>query len=180
MKYVYDIAISYQSEMEQTAQKIADYLRVEGFNVFFAPECQQDIMSEKLHSALYDIYRNKSFVRLLLMSDAYLSSEWTLLEKRVSASHSSLDMKRRIVVDYTETKSLPEDLKEYIFIDGKNKYDEEIAIFVSEYTRKLKKEFKETSEPDSVNIKEKAIVENNNGVIIGDHAHFENFNFWGK
>lgn len=178
MEYKYDVAISYQSEMEKKAQKITDYLKTEGINVFFAPEQQLDMISEKLHKALYNIYRNQSFLRLLLVSDSYLSSEWTLLEKRVSESQSESDKKRRIVVDYTETKSLPPDLKELVYIDGKCKYEDQIAVFTAEYFRKLSLEFTGNDSKKETNQREKEkVVINNNGVMIGDHAHFDNFNF---
>lgn len=176
MEYKYDIAISYQSEMEEKAQKITDYLKTEGLNVFFAPECQLDIISEKLHTALYDIYRNQSFIRLLLVSDAYLSSKWTLLEKRVSESQNESD-RRRIIVDYTETKSLPKDLKELVYIDGKSRHEDQIAVFTAEYIRKLKLDFESNDAKKEMDYSEERKVVVNHGVIIGDHAHFDNFNF---
>ena len=40
MEYKYDIAISYKSEMEEKAAKIADFLMADGWKVFFAPEEQ--------------------------------------------------------------------------------------------------------------------------------------------
>ena len=49
-------------------------------------------MSEKLNEILYDIYKNQSLIRLLLISDAYLSSEWTQLEMRVSKGEEKVDL----------------------------------------------------------------------------------------
>lgn len=177
MEYKYDIAISYQSEMEEKAQKITDYLKTERINVFFAPECQLDIISEKLHTALYDVYRNQSFIRLLLVSDEYLSSEWTLLEKRVSESQNESDRRRRIIVDYTETKPLPKDLKELVYIDGKSRHEDQIAAFTADYIRKLKLDFGSYDSMKEMDYSEERKVVVNHGLIIGDHAHFDNFNF---
>ena len=48
MDYEYDIAISYKSEIEAKAARINDYLVKDGWNVFFAPEKQQELLSEKI------------------------------------------------------------------------------------------------------------------------------------
>lgn len=63
-------------------------------------------MSEKLNEVLYDTYKNQSLVRLLLVSDRYLASEWTELERRVSRGEEKRDQRRRIVVDYTNKKGI--------------------------------------------------------------------------
>lgn len=179
MEYKYDVAISYQNEIEKRASKIADYLQVEGLNVFFAPDRQEEIISEKLYEVLYDIYKNKSLVRLLLVSDAYLSSEWAQLERRVSKGESREDRRRRIVVDYTETQSLPQELKILVYIDGKRKFEEEIASLVAIRTRELKSGFGEEKKPNTP-IKEEektVVVQNNSGIIIGNNAKFGDIKF---
>ena len=67
MSYKYDVAISYQNEIEDKAAKIAGCLRRENLQVFFAPERQLEILSENLYEVLYDTYKNQSLTRLLLV-----------------------------------------------------------------------------------------------------------------
>lgn len=75
MEHKYDIAISYQSELEGKSSRIADYLQMKGMNVFFAPVKQMDILSGKLHQVLYDVYKNQSFIKVLLITEAYLKGK---------------------------------------------------------------------------------------------------------
>lgn len=183
MSYKYDVAISYQNEIEDTAAKIADYLRRENLQVFFAPERQLEILSENLHEVLYDTYKNQSLIRLLLVSDLYLTSEWTQLEKRVSQAENPSDMKRRIVVDYTVNQELPKDLKKLVYIDGNKLYEDEIASLVSQRVKDLKNENEEQTKSEKGGPLQNKIIQNNYGTInnktvnLGDNAHLGDINF---
>ncbi len=178
MKYKYDVAISYQSEIEERAAKIAGYLEREGLQVFYAPEKQKQIMSEKLNEILYDIYKNQSLIRLLLISDAYLSSEWTQLEMRVSKGEEKVDLRRRIIVDYTDKKQLPEDVKSMIYIDGRKTYEDDIASMTAFRIKELKSKIDDDWQKyEKKKNDEKITVINNTGIVTGDNASFGNINF---
>lgn len=178
MDYKYDIAISYQSEIEETASKIAGYLEVEGVNVFYAPERQKELMSEKLNEVLYDIYKNQSLVRLLLVSDGYLASEWTELERRVSRGEEKGDQRRRIVVDYTNKQKLPDDLKSVVYIDGKCKHEDEVASMAVSRIRELKLNgYDAESNNQDKRMHERIKIINNSGIITGGNANFGDINF---
>lgn len=187
MSYKYDVAISYQNEIEDKAAKIAGCLCKENLQVFFAPERQLEILSENLYEVLYDTYKNQSLIRLLLVSDLYLTSEWTQLEKRVSQAEKTSDMKRRIVVDYTTNQELPKDLKQLVYIDGNKLYEDEIASLVSRRVNNIKTGEREQTESEQRSISwGKTVIQNsngiinNNGIINGNHARFENVSFWQK
>lgn len=183
MSYKYDVAISYQNEIENTAAKIAGCLRKENLQVFFAPERQLEILSENLYEVLYDTYKNQSLTRLLLVSDLYLTSEWTQLEKRVSQAEKPSDMKRRIVVDYTVNQELPKDLKKLVYIDGNKLYEDEIASLVSRRVKDLKNEDEEQRGPEKEILIQNKIIQNNYGTLnnktvnLGDNAQLGDINF---
>ncbi len=183
MSYKYDVAISYQNEIEDKAAKIAGCLCNENLQVFFAPERQLEILSENLYEVLYDTYKNQSLIRLLLVSDLYLTSEWTQLEKRVSQAEKTSDMKRRIVVDYTTNQELPKDLKQLVYIDGNKLYEDEIASLVSRRVKDLKNEDGERREPEKEILIQNKIIQNNYGTInnktvnIGNNVHLGDINF---
>ncbi len=183
MSYKYDVAISYQNEIEDKAAKIAGCLCKENLQVFFAPERQLEILSENLYEVLYDTYKNQSLIRLLLVSDLYLTSEWTQLEKRVSQAEKTSDMKRRIVVDYTTNQELPKDLKQLVYIDGNKLYEDEIASLVSRRVKDLKNEDGERREPEKEILIQNKIIQNNYGTInnktvnIGNNVHLGDINF---
>lgn len=173
MKYQYDVAISYKSEIENKAMKIADYLMKDGWKVFIAPVEQQELLSEKIHQELYDIYRNKSLLKLLLVSENYCNGEWTALEMRMSLESTKNDRKRLLIVNYTDRLTLPGNLQELQYLNGKKFREDEIASIVTEriekYFKKNKKEIEQEKQQEkrsSVNIKI------NNGIITGDNTHF--------
>lgn len=178
MKYEFDIAISYKSEMEDKASKINDYLIEDGWKVFFAPARQQELLSEKIHQMLYGIYKNKSYMKVLLISENYLESEWTSLEKRVSLESTKEERKRLLIVNYTDKLVLPGELQPLQYLDGRKYQEDEIAALITERLQILMK--KSDPIPSSVGGKQSASGNNvtiNNGIIAGDNAHIENIHF---
>lgn len=164
----YDIAISYKSALNQEASRIADYLMADGWKVFFAPIEQQELLSEKLHKKLYEIYKNESLLKILLIDDAYLMGEWTQLEKRVSLESSKHDRKRLLIVNYTGDV-LPDELNVLVFLDGTRLHEDEIAVIATERLEQMQKQGRKNGNTG----KESSVVINNNyGVITGDNAHF--------
>ncbi len=175
MDYEYDIAISYKSEIEAKAGRINDYLVKDGWNVFFAPEKQQELLSEKIHQMLYGVYKNKSCMKVLLISKSYLDGEWTSLEKRVSLESTKEDRKRLLIVNYTDQIILPGDLQELQYLDGRGLQEDEVASLVTErlckYVKKSKKRQDKKQGWDEAG---KVIIHNDGGIVARDNAHFGN------
>lgn len=185
MNYEYDIAISYKSEIEEKASKINDFLVEDGWKVFFAPMRQQELLSEKIHQMLYGIYKNKSLMKVLLISDTYLSGEWTNLEKRVSLQSTETDRKRLLIVNYTDQLVLPGELEQLQYLDGRKYTEDQIAALVTERIRNfvLKNTKNNLARNDKgyagngLENESKSVVVNNHGIITGDHAHFGDIHF---
>lgn len=177
MGYKFDVVISYKSEIKDKAMKIADYLTADGWKVFLDQSEQQELLSEKLHQKLYDIYKNKSLMKVLLISDSYLNGEWTALEKRVSLESTKSDRRRLLIVNYTKLVILPGELQSLQYLNGREVYEDEIACTVTE---RLKKYLKDNKNEDIEKIKPKrknAEIINNHGIIAGDHANFGDIHF---
>lgn len=180
MDYQYDVAISYKSELEQTAARINDFLVEDGWEVFFAPERQQELLSEKIHQMLYGIYKNKSLMKVLLVSDNYLTGDWTALEQRVSLQSKKEDRKRLLIVNYTDLLVLPGELKSLQYLDGRKYTEDQIAALVTERMHDfvLKKEqrvdedMKKELGRSKIISSEKTIINNNGGIIAGDNSNF--------
>ena len=99
MKYEYDIALSYKSEIQEKVTRIADYLKADGWEVFFAPYRQQEMLSEDVHTTLYDVYKNKSFLKVLFITESYLVSEWTQLEMRMALNSTEEERSRLLIAE---------------------------------------------------------------------------------
>lgn len=179
MKYEYDIAISYKSEMEKQAKRIADYLKTDGWKVFFAPSNQQELLSENAYSKLYDLYKNKSLFKLLIVSQGYLSGEWTTLEKRVALESTKENRKRLLIVNYTGQSALPGDLSELNYLDGTKLHEDEVASYVTERIKRYLLPLSAKSDADNIHEIPSGTAKGmvNHGIIAGDNSHFNNIKF---
>lgn len=185
MNYEYDIAISYKSEIEEKAAQLNDFLAEDGWKVFFAPARQQELLSEKIHQMLYGIYKNKSLMKILLISKSYLLGDWTNLEKRVSLQSTEKDRKRLLIVNYTDELVLPGELRSLQYLDGRKYTEDEIAALVTERMRDFVLKNVKSSLNNNVkeNVENKSrdktgnIVTNNYGIVTGDNARFGDIHF---
>lgn len=178
MNYEYDIAISYKSEMEETASKINDYLIMDGWNVFFAPDRQQELLSQKINQMLYGVYKNMSLLKVLLISENYLDSEWTSLEKRVSLESTKEDRMRLLIVNYTDRLTLPGELKELLYVNGNERKEDEIASLISHRLHILTQKNKDMETTSNNEQRASGVTINNErGIIAGDHAYIHNIKF---
>ena len=179
IRYFYDVAVSYQSETEKSVGKIVDYLLIEGWKIFFAPIKQDEMFSEKLHVKLYDIYRNKSLLKVLFVTEKYLKSEWTQLEMSVAMESTKNEERRLLIVNFLNWGALPEKLNQYVYVDG-NKYREhEIAGIISKRLRELvgSENFDERKGQESGDcINKSVIIQNNDGVIAFGDANLGDMN----
>lgn len=175
MNYKYDVAISYKSELRNQAIKIADYLKVDGWKVFVDENERQDLLSQKIHQELYDIYKNQSLLKVLLLSESYFKGRWTALEMRAAIESTKQNRKRLLIVNYAK-RPLPDAIESLQYLDGTKMYEDEIACVITERIQKyLLDNVKETG---NIYDKNRAIgtqkVINNRGIIAGDYAHFGN------
>lgn len=176
MVYKYDIAISYQSELEEKASKIADFLQAEQLNVFFAPMKQREMYSEKLHQVLYDVYKNQSFIKVLLVTKEYLEGEWTSLEMRMSMKSTEGERKRLLIINYMGN-NLPEELKVFVYLDGQKLHEDEIASVIAQRISDLKNNEERANEKESKENKENkeksresVQINNYGGITTGNGA----------
>ncbi len=133
--YKYEIAVSYESESESYVKEVVDYLLREGWRVFFAPYRQDTMISGKLKPELYQIYQNESLVDVLFVTEKYLRSQYTQLEKRSALRCARTDGQRMIIVNFIEG-DLPEELKEYVYVNGDLESDE-VADIISKRVKQL-------------------------------------------
>lgn len=179
MDFQYDVAISYKSELEKKATRINDFLVEDGWKVFFAPESQQELLSEKIHQMLYGIYKNKSLMKVLLISDNYLTGEWTALEQRVSLQSTKEDRKRLLIVNYTDFLVLPGELQSLQYLDGRKYTEDQIAALVTKRIQDFVLKNEQRVDEDKKKgvgrdkkISSENIIINNNGIIAGDNTSF--------
>lgn len=178
-KYKYDVAISYQNSLEKRASRLADYLQEESLDVFFAPVKQREMLSRKLHQVLYDIYKNQSFVKVLMVTKEYLQGEWTSLEMRMSLNSTDGDRRRLIIINYMG-EALPDELKVFVYLDGNKLFEDQLAAAIAQRVFDLNSKTREETYRQDINEKTKddnlhsEVHFTNNGVITGNNAVFNN------
>ena len=181
-KYKYDVAISYQSSLEKRASRLADYLQAESLDVFFAPIKQREMLSGKLHQVLYDVYKNQSFVKVLLVTEEYLHGEWTSLEMCMSLDSTDGDRRRLVIINYMG-EALPDELKVFVYLDGNKLFEDQLASAVAQRIFDLKN--KKRKEMYKQNSNERIKNDNlypevhftNNGIVTGNNAVFNDTQF---
>lgn len=180
--YKYDVALSYESASRDLVRRVAGYLRSESWRVFFAEDEQQEMLSEPLREKLYQIYEYDSLVKVLFVTDKYLQSEYTMLEKRCSLRSTRNSVRRLIVVNFLG-KKIPEDLRDYVYLGG-NTYADEIASFIGRRIAECRDQVtadigrptaQEADDSDTPQTGGVNIV--NNGNFFGNNANLKNVKF---
>lgn len=180
-EYKYDVALSYESASRDLVRSVAGYLKSESWRVFFAEEEQEEMLSEPLRERLYQIYQRDSLVKVLFVTEKYLQSEYTMLEKRCSLRSTKNHVRRLIVVNFIG-KGLPEDLRNFVYLDG-NSFADEIASFVGRRVAECRdQDAADTERPTGPKKEEDARVQVtsvniNKGYQFRDHTTIKGGNF---
>ena len=83
-EFEYDFAVSYASENRKQAEKLTNELRKYGLRVFYDRNQIPDLMSHNLLDKLFDIYRNKSKMCIVIGSEAYNNSDFAQFERKAA------------------------------------------------------------------------------------------------
>ena len=176
--YKYDIAISYESNNRKYVKEVVEYLKSDGFTVFFDEDKKMELLSENLKTKLYQIYQNESLIKVLFVTEEYMKRPYTQLESR-AALRSIKDNHRRLVVINFMDAHIPEEFKDYVYLKGDSSTDE-IAYLISERV----KEFKECNQESEAKqestfrgFQNINIVETNQGIIAGNNVQLNHIHF---
>ena len=80
----YDIAISYASQQSYYVETVAELVRNNGINVFYAPFEEIDMWGRDIEQYLHDTYFSKAKTCLMFISKEYEASEWCRLESKTA------------------------------------------------------------------------------------------------
>jgi hypothetical protein len=75
-QYEFDVAISFASADRQVAQEISEALKLAGYRVFYDRDYQHALLGEDLATFLHDTYFRRSRFAIVLISPAFVDSEW--------------------------------------------------------------------------------------------------------
>ncbi len=104
----YDIALSFSMNEVNLVKDVFFYLKAEGYNVFFAPECQEVLSGKNQREVFYNIFGLSSDYVILFVSESYLTKKVTMEEAQIALS--KLGKTGRVIPIYTDHSELPVEL----------------------------------------------------------------------
>ena len=81
--FSYDIALSYAGEDEAIVSSVYRYLRGSGASVFFAPECQAELVGEHQEEIFYQIFSQGARYAVLFVSRHYVAKPTPMKEAKI-------------------------------------------------------------------------------------------------
>ncbi|HWM91967.1 MAG TPA: toll/interleukin-1 receptor domain-containing protein [Thermoanaerobaculia bacterium] len=125
--YEYDAFLSYSSQDQGRAIRVAERLRASGLKVWYDGwEIKPgDDIYFKIEEGL-----NRSRILVFLMSSSSLGSDWTGFERRARQFRDPLNRERRFIPVLLEDCKLPEALASFRYIDLRQDSDAELALLI--------------------------------------------------
>src|SRR5437016_2356268 len=84
----YDVVISYASEDRDHAEALADALHYRNVKVFYDKYEKHILWGQDLYTYLSDIYQNKAFYCVMLLSKHYAEKLWTKHERAAAQARA--------------------------------------------------------------------------------------------
>ena len=136
-KYKYDVALSYAGEDVEIVESVYQILCEEGIDVFFAPECQDELVGAHMDRVLYRKFNNECFFIAAFISDSYINKRPTMLEAKIAINRNKNE-KRECLIPFCLEKGvkLPGLNEKIIYLDDNNEV--EIADLIIKKVRNLK------------------------------------------
>ncbi len=104
----YDVALSYAKSEQSLVSDVFHYLKAEGLNIFFAPECQSDLSGENQREVFYKIFGIASHIVVLFVSENYIVRDVPMEEARIAISKHSKN--GRVIPVYLDSAILPKEI----------------------------------------------------------------------
>jgi hypothetical protein len=128
----YDVAISYASEDEKTAEEIAEAMKEAGLRVFFAPYARAQLWGEKLGDYFKKTYGSDASYVLLLVSKHYFSKDFPNYEFTIALGEARRRKEVFILPVRLDSTPIIGLLSDIHYIEYSKEGPDEIARFVKQ------------------------------------------------
>jgi hypothetical protein len=130
-RYQYDVALSFAGEDRSYAERLANYLSVQGVRVFYDDFEKASLWGKNLYEHLYEIYSNKSRYCIMLISEAYVNKMWTVHERRSAQERALQSREQEYILPVRLDKvALPGMPSTVAYLDGKYGPEEVSRVFL--------------------------------------------------
>lgn len=107
MSYKFQVALSFATEQQDLVDTIYHYLKSEGINVFFAPECQDILVGKNQREIFYQIFSNYAEYVVLFVSKDYIVKKIPVEEANIALlNHED----GHVITVYLDDSRLPVEL----------------------------------------------------------------------
>ena len=112
MNTKYDIAISFAGEDRHIAEEIASKLIDRGIKVFYDKYEKHSLWGRNLYEHLTTVYKNKSKLCLMIISEYYNQKQWTEVERKAAQARAIEENKEYILPMITDNSDLPPGIRD--------------------------------------------------------------------
>jgi serine/threonine protein kinase len=120
--FEYDVALSFAGEDRRYAEEIAEILEAHGVRVFYDSFEQANLWGKNLFEHLHGVYSKKARFCIMLVSSAYASTMWTVLQRRSAQERSLKERDSEYIlpvrIDDTDLPGLPSTVAHLDIRDG--------------------------------------------------------------
>jgi len=138
-EFKYDIALSYAGEQEIYVSRVARLLEAEGFQVFFAPECEDEFLGKDMITEFYRIYRYNSLFVAAFVTEDYVKKDITIHEAKTALMRTKDEKRNCLIPIYFNEARLEFINKDINYITGDKLREVEIAnkikIIIDDYKK---------------------------------------------
>ena len=125
--FKYDVAISYASEQERVVSRVVSILRMDGFQVFFAPDQGFEYMAEDMIAQFYRVYRYESRYVAAFVTEEYLKKDITMHEAKTAMLRRREEGRNCLIPIYFGEAVLPQMSPDIHYIRGDELREVELA-----------------------------------------------------
>ena len=126
-KYKWKVALSFSGKDRHIAEQIAVSLKQKGIAVFYDEFEKANLLGKDLYQYLFEVYSDKSEFCIVLISENYLSSNWTMLELKAMQSYALIAKKEYILPIRIDEAKLPGLPPQIGYLDYRNESIESIS-----------------------------------------------------
>lgn len=128
--YDYDIALSFAGEDRNYVEKLADFLKEFGLNIFYDKYYEADLWGKDLYTHLDKVYQNSSRFCILFISKYYKEKLWTNHERESAQARAFMEKEEYILPIRLDDTAIPGIRPTTGYLDGRTKTIEQIGEVV--------------------------------------------------
>lgn len=128
----YDVVISFAGEDREHAEKLAVFLKVDGFAAFYDKYEEHDLWGKNLYEHLTEVYSKRGKYCVMFLSRHYAEKQWPTLERRAAQERAFKENREYILPIRIDDAEIPGILDTVLYQDLRDKSIEDIYTILKQ------------------------------------------------